>query len=219
MGIRYRYANESIKSIPSATSHTFTTPDNYVSWKIGYKYYTGLIQPDGTKYQSKTLGSIPPLLDTGISPTVGFLIHTNPGYYDYYPGGPPRYRPPETWAYITISGQKHPSDLAYSYIAPDIPLYKLASSSNIEPDPPQFADIHIISKGPPVAPGVYYCPCVFDARDADGQLVYSETRLRCPSVSYYTPVNTCPPNTCRVDCGTRYCCYNSQGISVFNYTK
>lgn len=29
----------------------------------------------------------------------------------------------------------------------------------------------------------------------------------------------CPPNTCAVDCGTHVCCYNSQGISVFNYLK
>jgi hypothetical protein len=29
----------------------------------------------------------------------------------------------------------------------------------------------------------------------------------------------CPPDTCKVDCHTHYCCYNSQGISVFNFLK
>ena len=29
----------------------------------------------------------------------------------------------------------------------------------------------------------------------------------------------CPPDTCSVDCGSYVCCYNSQGISTFNYTK
>lgn len=30
---------------------------------------------------------------------------------------------------------------------------------------------------------------------------------------------TCPFDTCPVDCGSQICCYNSQGISVFNYSK
>jgi hypothetical protein len=33
------------------------------------------------------------------------------------------------------------------------------------------------------------------------------------------PVVTCPADTCAVDCGTYVCCYNAQGISVFNFNK
>lgn len=29
----------------------------------------------------------------------------------------------------------------------------------------------------------------------------------------------CPEDTCQVDCGNHYCCYNANGISVFSYSK
>ncbi len=31
--------------------------------------------------------------------------------------------------------------------------------------------------------------------------------------------NQCPENTCRVDCGNHYCCYNSDGYSIYSYLK
>lgn len=31
--------------------------------------------------------------------------------------------------------------------------------------------------------------------------------------------NECPPNTCKVDCGGHYCCYNSGGYSVHSFIK
>jgi hypothetical protein len=37
----------------------------------------------------------------------------------------------------------------------------------------------------------------------------------CPEVE----LANCPPDTCSVDCGAYVCCYNSQGISTFNYNK
>jgi hypothetical protein len=40
-----------------------------------------------------------------------------------------------------------------------------------------------------------------------------------PAYAVSCGIETCPPNTCQVDCGTHYCCYNSQGISIFNYMK
>ena len=40
-----------------------------------------------------------------------------------------------------------------------------------------------------------------------------------PTITAGCTGQQCPPDTCEVDCGTYVCCYNSQGISTFNYTK
>lgn len=40
-----------------------------------------------------------------------------------------------------------------------------------------------------------------------------------PAYAVSCGTEDCPPNTCKVDCHTHYCCYNSQGISVFNFLK
>lgn len=45
-------------------------------------------------------------------------------------------------------------------------------------------------------------------------LVVNRTQQSCPEVEYF---DQCPPNTCEVLCGNTICCYNSEGISVFNY--
>jgi hypothetical protein len=41
------------------------------------------------------------------------------------------------------------------------------------------------------------------------------TQSTCPQAEIVT--NQCPPNTCDVLCGNTICCYNADGISVFNY--
>ena len=57
--------------------------------------------------------------------------------------------------------------------------------------------------------------CEFTAYK-NGQQVYIQQGSACPLVQC---ASQCPPDTCSVDCGTYVCCYNSQGISTFNYTK
>jgi hypothetical protein len=53
----------------------------------------------------------------------------------------------------------------------------------------------------------------------NGSVIQSdEGGLLLPSVSWNCQsINQCPPNTCDVLCGNTICCYNSDGISVFNY--
>lgn len=53
----------------------------------------------------------------------------------------------------------------------------------------------------------------------NGSVIQSdEGGLSLPSVSWNCQsINQCPPNTCDVLCGNTICCYNSDGISVFNY--
>ncbi|WP_146132208.1 hypothetical protein [Pleurocapsa sp. CCALA 161] len=53
----------------------------------------------------------------------------------------------------------------------------------------------------------------------NGAVVASDAGDLSPTVSYQCITQQCPPDTCEVDCGTHVCCYNSQGISVFNYNK
>lgn len=51
----------------------------------------------------------------------------------------------------------------------------------------------------------------------NGEVIKAILGLReCPVIE---KLNQCPENTCRVDCGTHYCCYNSEGISTFSYLK
>ena len=48
------------------------------------------------------------------------------------------------------------------------------------------------------------------------QVTLDITNPTCPQVELF---EGCPPDTCEVDCGAYVCCYNSQGISTFNYNK
>jgi hypothetical protein len=52
----------------------------------------------------------------------------------------------------------------------------------------------------------------------DGVEIFRRTDPNQPQVILGS-LDNCPENTCAVDCGTYVCCYNSQGISVFNYLK
>ena len=40
-----------------------------------------------------------------------------------------------------------------------------------------------------------------------------------PELLCFLNVNECPENTCTVDCGTYCCCYNSNGYSVYAFSK
>lgn len=52
----------------------------------------------------------------------------------------------------------------------------------------------------------------------EGVLVFNQLFDGCPYVEVIDqPV--CPPDTCEVDCGTHVCCYGSDGVSVFNFSK
>jgi hypothetical protein len=50
----------------------------------------------------------------------------------------------------------------------------------------------------------------------NNQVVLTDTGSAQPNVTYTCGVG-CPSNTCDVLCGNTICCYNSDGISVFNY--
>jgi hypothetical protein len=52
----------------------------------------------------------------------------------------------------------------------------------------------------------------------NGVLIGSFFRTGAETISAtWKCINQCPPNTCDVLCGNTICCYNSDGISVFNY--
>ena len=53
----------------------------------------------------------------------------------------------------------------------------------------------------------------------NGSPVYSRTSNTIPAIATECRANQCPPDTCEVECGSTICCYNSQGISVFNFPK
>lgn len=40
-----------------------------------------------------------------------------------------------------------------------------------------------------------------------------------PTLLCFTEVGECPENTCKVDCGGHYCCYNGDGIAVHSFVK
>lgn len=67
---------------------------------------------------------------------------------------------------------------------------------------------------PALDPALYY-----QGKDVWKDELFSreEPWLVLPEVRF--GVDYCPVDTCAVDCGTHVCCYNSQGISVFNYLK
>ena len=48
---------------------------------------------------------------------------------------------------------------------------------------------------------------------------FQSSRQGLPVWSHSCSTNECPENTCKVDCGNHYCCYGSDGISVFAYEK
>lgn len=50
----------------------------------------------------------------------------------------------------------------------------------------------------------------------NGQIVATDSGSNLPTVTWQCG-QQCPPNTCDVLCGNTICCYNDQGISVFNY--
>lgn len=51
----------------------------------------------------------------------------------------------------------------------------------------------------------------------NGELVLALLKRRfCPEIE---KVEECPENTCKVDCDTHYCCYGSDGVSIFSYEK
>ena len=58
--------------------------------------------------------------------------------------------------------------------------------------------------------------CTFTAYKNNSQ-IYRQISGNCPIVSCIN--QACPENTCDVMCGDTICCYNSKGISVFNYPK
>ncbi len=59
----------------------------------------------------------------------------------------------------------------------------------------------------------------FQVKD-NGTVVYNRTANTVPVITTEcVSEGGCPPDTCEVDCGTHICCYNSEGISVFNYNK
>jgi hypothetical protein len=52
----------------------------------------------------------------------------------------------------------------------------------------------------------------------NGQIIATDTGKQMPVVSHQCiALDQCPPNTCDVLCENTICCYNSDGISVFNY--
>lgn len=53
---------------------------------------------------------------------------------------------------------------------------------------------------------------IFEFERAEGQSPPSH-RITCIETS------ECPENTCKVDCNTHYCCYNSEGISIESFAK
>lgn len=60
--------------------------------------------------------------------------------------------------------------------------------------------------------------------DSVGNLLFSKLFTNdTPNVSVECitepPDDSCPENTCQVDCGTHYCCYGSDGIAVHSYLK
>jgi hypothetical protein len=60
-------------------------------------------------------------------------------------------------------------------------------------------------------------PCILRAY-LEGVLVFNQLFDGCPYVEVVDqPV--CPPDTCEVDCGTHVCCYGSDGVSVFSFSK
>lgn len=53
-------------------------------------------------------------------------------------------------------------------------------------------------------------------------LVFSETRNRsypAVSTSCKSIIVECPSNTCKVDCGSVYCCYDSDGIAIASFNR
>ena len=58
--------------------------------------------------------------------------------------------------------------------------------------------------------------CIFKVFK-QGEIVHEETRKECPQVELLD--DKCPENTCKVDCGTHYCCYGSDGIAVSSFEK
>lgn len=60
-------------------------------------------------------------------------------------------------------------------------------------------------------------PCILRAY-LEGVLVFNQLFDGCPYVEVVDqPV--CPPDTCEVDCGAHVCCYGSDGVSVFSFSK
>lgn len=75
----------------------------------------------------------------------------------------------------------------------------------------------VTTKYTPLNPEPLTCikACIFTAYK-NGQQVYRQQQASCPLVQCVS-AQQCPPNTCDVLCGNTICCYNSEGISVFNY--
>ncbi len=40
-----------------------------------------------------------------------------------------------------------------------------------------------------------------------------------PTLICFSAVGECPDNTCQVDCGEHYCCYQNDGISIYSFLK
>ena len=51
----------------------------------------------------------------------------------------------------------------------------------------------------------------------NGVNVLTKESSECPEVELLD--DKCPPNTCKVDCDTHYCCYGSDGIAVSSFEK
>lgn len=60
----------------------------------------------------------------------------------------------------------------------------------------------------------------FVVRNKEEQIFIRTEFSQIPSISTNCLlVNQCPDDSCRVDCGEYYCCYNSNGYSIHSYYK
>ena len=56
---------------------------------------------------------------------------------------------------------------------------------------------------------------IFDANNSE---IFSRTEPERP-IQIFRRQETCPPDTCPVDCGDHICCYGSNGIATYSYLK
>lgn len=76
--------------------------------------------------------------------------------------------------------------------------------------------------------GVINCPgdnneptvnCDLKITDTRGEIFNKTFEDNCPEIEVICDRESCPQNTCSVDCGNHICCYNSQGIVVKSIRK
>lgn len=72
----------------------------------------------------------------------------------------------------------------------------------------------------PPLPVLEYSDVTFLIRDGEQQIFIRTEFNQIPQISTNCQlVDQCPENTCKVDCGDHYCCYNADGISIYSFYK